>query len=115
MTVGGTPAAQPPAAGNQPFSVTVAPGRLFLLGDNPGISVDSRAAAVTVDPSDGDGTVAATTVGGRVVAVLAPGERGGLLPDRAGAALRRTSWVALAGIALLAAAGLLALLPRRAS
>ncbi|MFF2077081.1 signal peptidase I [Kitasatospora sp. NPDC058162] len=78
LTVNGQPVDEPYLAtqGRQgdSFSVTVPPGRLFLLGDNRVGSLDSR----THLEVDG-GTVPATAVEARVEATLLPMGRTGLL------------------------------------
>jgi signal peptidase I len=89
-------------AGTAPFTVRVGDGRLFVLGDNPAVSLDSRAAASTPSESDGNGTVPASTVRGRVMAVnLDP------LPDRAATTLTRTTVALIASAVLLTLAALL--------
>jgi signal peptidase I len=91
-----------------PFTVRVNDGHLFVLGDNAAASLDSRAAAATPSTADGDGTVDAGLVRGRVVAVaLDP------LPDRATATLTRTAGTFAGGLVLLLTAALLALIPGR--
>ncbi|BEL03067.1 hypothetical protein Q0Z83_012580 [Actinoplanes sichuanensis] len=93
--------------GTTPFAVRVSDGRLFVLGDNPAVSLDSRAAASTPSDTDGDGTVPADLVRGRVVAVAT-----NPLPDRAAAALTRTAVAFIASIALLIIAALLSALAK---
>lgn len=51
------------AIGGKPFDITVPEGRLLLLGDDRGNSLDSR----FFQDEDGGGTVAATAVYGRVI------------------------------------------------
>jgi signal peptidase I len=97
-------------AGTTPFTVRVPAGRLFVLGDNAAASLDSRAAAGTPSTTDGDGTLPAGLIRGRVVAVaLDP------LPDRATAVLTRTAGIFAIGVGLLIGARLLALLARATS
>ncbi|MET8147192.1 signal peptidase I [Actinoplanes sp. NPDC049668] len=108
VLVDGVPAPGSAGAGGPPFAVRVPAGRLFLLGDDPAVSVDSRAAASTGDPADGDGTVDAGLVRGRVVAVVRLPGGARTLPDRSAAALRRVCGAAAAGLALVLAAGVLA-------
>jgi signal peptidase I len=109
LVIDGVPLA---LAAGPPFSVRVPGGRLFLLGDNLDASVDSRAAAATADPSDGDGTLPASAVRGRVVGLAWPPAA---LPDRAAGALRWTCSAGVAGVALVAVSGALSLLRRRSS
>jgi signal peptidase I len=99
-------------AGTTPFTVRVNASRLFLLGDNPAASLDSRAAASTPSPADGDGTVPASQVRGRAVAVLSP-TTATSLPGRAAAGLTVTAWSFATSLLLLAAAALLSLTTRR--
>ncbi|MEE1786485.1 signal peptidase I [Streptomyces sp. SP17BM10] len=71
LTVNGTPVAEPYLAVQGPqgaaFSVTVPQGRLFLLGDNRMVSLDSRT-HLAVD----GGTVAADAVEARVETTVMP-------------------------------------------
>ncbi|MGA5822559.1 signal peptidase I [Kitasatospora sp. NPDC094028] len=90
LTVNGQPVDEPYLAdqgpkGGDSFSVTVPPGRLFLLGDNRTGSLDSR----THLEVDG-GTVPADGVEARVEATLLPSGRTGLLD-------RTTAFDGLAG------------------
>lgn len=91
------------------FSVTVPAGRLYVLGDNRPSSMDSREYR-----GDKRGTVAASAVHGRVVAIAYPLDRTGELPATGTFGSPRHSETtlflvaggALAGLILLIAAGL---------
>ncbi|MBB2940856.1 signal peptidase I [Actinoplanes lutulentus] len=92
--------------GDNPFSVRVTEGHLFLTGDNPVVSRDSRSAAST-GPTDG--TVPSSAVLGRVAGVVFPAARAHVLPDRAAPTLRAVLLSLTAGLALTVAAALLSL------
>ncbi|WP_045740686.1 S26 family signal peptidase [Actinoplanes rectilineatus] len=91
----------PMNAGHGAFTVKVPRDRLFLLGDDPAVLLDSREVAAA-----GDGTVAAGEVRGRVIAVIGSGSRASTLPDPAVRTLVWTSRVAAAGLALILLAAL---------
>ncbi len=114
LTVDGRPVTEPylaktdggPASAT-PFSVTVPAGRVFLMGDNRMVSLDSRS-----HMEDAAGTVPLTEISGRMVATLWPTDRvGTVTPTRAFAALPGGTspkgplvplfWAVIAGVVLI--------------
>lgn len=76
LTVNGRPLSEPYATGSsQPFRVTVGEGRLWVMGDNRPQSTDSRHYL----GQPGGGTIPAHSVRGRVVALVWPIGRAGIL------------------------------------
>jgi signal peptidase I len=85
----------PGPAADQPFSVRVPPGRVFLLGDNRTASVDSRAFLGTHA-----GTVPRSAIRSRVVAVGYPVGRARLFPTDGAGTFGTVLGVTLTGLAL---------------
>jgi signal peptidase I len=80
ITVNGHPLTEPyiyPGAhpSDQPFDVTVPPGRLWVMGDHRNASADSR-----FHLTDHDGTIPISDVIGRAIIKIWPVSRWGLLP-----------------------------------
>lgn len=116
MTVNGVPLDETsylfPGASpsNQPFSVVVPRGRLWVMGDNRAISDDSRGHMFSGFPDDG--TVPESEVAGRAFLIIWPLSQFGDLPIPA--TFRAVAAVPAAPAAGLAAAGLgVPLLARR--
>ena len=121
MTVNGVPLDETsylfPGASpsDQPFSVIVPPGRLWVMGDNRAISDDSRGHMLSHFPQDG--TVPENEVAGRAFFIIWPPSQFGDLPipatfqqaalhaGAAGAAVLQVGGAAVGAIAAVPAAG----------
>jgi signal peptidase I len=121
MTVNGVPLNETsylfPGASpsDQPFSVIVPPGRLWVMGDNRAISDDSRGHMLTGFPQDG--TVPENEVAGRAFLIIWPPSQFGDLPipatfqqaalhaGAAGAAVLQVGGAAVSAVAAVPAAG----------
>ncbi len=104
----------------QPFSVIVPPGRLWVMGDNRAISDDSRGHMFSGFPDDG--TVPENEVAGRAFLIIWPPSQLGDLPIPAtfqqaglhagasGAAVLQVAGAAASAVAAVPAAGVVAVL-----
>jgi signal peptidase I len=100
---------------DQSFSVTVPPGRLWVMGDNRAISDDSRGHMVTGFPQEG--TVPENEVAGRAFLIIWPPSQFGDLPipatfqqaalhaGAAGAAVLQVGGAAVSAVAVVPIAG----------
>jgi signal peptidase I len=105
---------------DQPFSVIVPPGRLWVMGDNRAISDDSRGHMFSGFPKDG--TVPENEVAGRAFLIIWPPSQFGDLPipvtfqqaalhaGAAGAAVLQVAGAAVSVVAAVPAAGAAAVL-----
>jgi signal peptidase I len=109
------------APSNHPFSVTVPPGRLWVMGDNRQISDDSRSHMFGGFPEHG--TIPENEVAGRAFLIIWPPSQLGDLPipstfqqaalhaGTAGATVLRVGGAAVSAVAAVPAAGTAAAVP----